>query len=546
MPESSTRASSALPRRCSSSPCSCRACSASPRDAVIAALFGATGADRRLLRRLHHPRLAQLHRRRRHALHHLHPHLHAPPEGRRRGRRQPRPVDHRHRHDARWCVVGIVLLEYFTPALSASYLRKLRPEDLDLAIGLTRILLPAQLFFYLGGLASATLFSRHRFVAASMAPLLYNLGPIVGGAIFGRRYGIVVVGVGRARRRHRRPVRRHGGRRLARRHALSPVAGAARSRVPRVAAWRASRSCSASRSSPPTTGSSATSPPPTSAPSPASTTRASWCRSPSPSPARRSGRRRCRSSRSYWAEGAQKDLGDLVTRSARASAAIAALAGCALIALGEPTVDLLFRRGHFAAAQVMPTAHYVMLFAAAIPLWAMQAHPGARLLRHRRHADADGGGHAGVGDVAADLLDLVSHHRRRRAGARLRRRHLPAHRVADAAPAAAPRHRRRGATSSAARCADTVVGAVGAVPAWAAVTWLPHGRLHGHLLVVVKLAVGGLIFASLAALARAAARRQRHRRLHRGAYLAAPEAGSTFAHMTAKQREQLRESSSIS
>ncbi|MCA1663382.1 MAG: hypothetical protein LC659_03785, partial [Myxococcales bacterium] len=71
-------------------------------------------------------------------------------------------------------VVGIVVLEYLTPSLTRSYLHKLRPQDVDLAITLTRILLPMQLFFYLGGIASATLFARKRFVAASISPLIYN------------------------------------------------------------------------------------------------------------------------------------------------------------------------------------------------------------------------------------------------------------------------------------------------------------------------------------------------------------------------------------
>src|SRR4051812_6558155 len=66
-------------------------------------------------------------------------------------------------------IAGVVALEYAAPSLLAAYLKKLRPQDLGLAVSLTRILLPAQLFLYLGGIAGATLFSRKRFVAASMA-----------------------------------------------------------------------------------------------------------------------------------------------------------------------------------------------------------------------------------------------------------------------------------------------------------------------------------------------------------------------------------------
>src|SRR5207244_209072 len=70
-------------------------------------------------------------------------------------------------------VAGVIAFEIWTPRLAAWYLDKLAPEDLGLAIHLTRILLPAQIFFYLGGLASATLMARQRFVAASLAPLIY-------------------------------------------------------------------------------------------------------------------------------------------------------------------------------------------------------------------------------------------------------------------------------------------------------------------------------------------------------------------------------------
>jgi peptidoglycan biosynthesis protein MviN/MurJ (putative lipid II flippase) len=40
----------------------------------------------------------------------------------------------------------------------------------------------------------------------------------------------------------------------------------------------------------------------------------------------------------------------------------------AMIALAEPLVDLLFRRGQFTAAHVGPTARYLCLYALAIPL----------------------------------------------------------------------------------------------------------------------------------------------------------------------------------
>jgi putative peptidoglycan lipid II flippase len=46
---------------------------------------------------------------------------------------------------------------------------------------LTRIVLPAQVFFVVGGVVQATLFARGRFLAAALAPLLYNGSIIAGG-----------------------------------------------------------------------------------------------------------------------------------------------------------------------------------------------------------------------------------------------------------------------------------------------------------------------------------------------------------------------------
>ncbi len=55
---------------------------------------------------------------------------------------------------------------------------------------ITRIVLPAQIFFVLGGVLKATLFARGRFGAAALAPLIYNLLIIVGGLLLYERMGI--------------------------------------------------------------------------------------------------------------------------------------------------------------------------------------------------------------------------------------------------------------------------------------------------------------------------------------------------------------------
>lgn len=53
-------------------------------------------------------------------------------------------------------------------------------------VRLTRIVLPAQLFFISGGLIQASLLARQSFKAMALTPLLYNLGIITGGLIGGQ------------------------------------------------------------------------------------------------------------------------------------------------------------------------------------------------------------------------------------------------------------------------------------------------------------------------------------------------------------------------
>ncbi len=64
------------------------------------------------------------------------------------------------------------------------------PQFKSLAVRMTRIILPAQLFFFAGGLFAAVQFARERFFIPALAPLIYNLGIILGGIVLGRRLGM--------------------------------------------------------------------------------------------------------------------------------------------------------------------------------------------------------------------------------------------------------------------------------------------------------------------------------------------------------------------
>lgn len=86
----------------------------------------------------------------------------------------------------------IALAYLFTPQLVKIVAPGLKdPGLLRQAVTMTRIILPAQLFFFTGGLFMAVQFAKERFLIPALAPLLYNLGIISGGLLLGRRYGMV-------------------------------------------------------------------------------------------------------------------------------------------------------------------------------------------------------------------------------------------------------------------------------------------------------------------------------------------------------------------
>ena len=56
--------------------------------------------------------------------------------------------------------------------------------------------MPAQVFFYVGGVVSAVLLSRRLFLFPALGPLLYNLGIILGGVLLSGKIGIASLAVG--------------------------------------------------------------------------------------------------------------------------------------------------------------------------------------------------------------------------------------------------------------------------------------------------------------------------------------------------------------
>ncbi|HSE50055.1 MAG TPA: murein biosynthesis integral membrane protein MurJ [Terriglobales bacterium] len=93
-------------------------------------------------------------------------------------------------------LAGVGLAELFTPQIERLLFPRFSPEQLAECVRLTRILLPAQIFFYVGGVVSAVLLSRRLFLFPALGPLLYNVGIIAGGVLLSRRMGIASLAVG--------------------------------------------------------------------------------------------------------------------------------------------------------------------------------------------------------------------------------------------------------------------------------------------------------------------------------------------------------------
>jgi len=93
-------------------------------------------------------------------------------------------------------VIGIAITEVLTPQIERLIFPEFSSAQLELCVHLTRILLPAQLFFYVGGVVSAVLLSRRMFLIPALAPILYNAAIIVGGVVGARRFGIASLAVG--------------------------------------------------------------------------------------------------------------------------------------------------------------------------------------------------------------------------------------------------------------------------------------------------------------------------------------------------------------
>ena len=93
-------------------------------------------------------------------------------------------------------IVFTILAEIFAPQFVSWFVKGFSPDKIALCVHLTRILLPAQIFFYVGGVVSAVLLSHRLFLFPAFGPLIYNVFIILGGVMGERHFGIASLAYG--------------------------------------------------------------------------------------------------------------------------------------------------------------------------------------------------------------------------------------------------------------------------------------------------------------------------------------------------------------
>lgn len=89
-------------------------------------------------------------------------------------------------------VVGafVVFGEVFTAPLMHLVNPGFPPAKVAATVPLTRIVLPAQVCFFIGGLLMGCQFARGKFLIPSLGPIVYNIGIIIGGLVLYRWLGL--------------------------------------------------------------------------------------------------------------------------------------------------------------------------------------------------------------------------------------------------------------------------------------------------------------------------------------------------------------------
>jgi putative peptidoglycan lipid II flippase len=93
-------------------------------------------------------------------------------------------------------LVICLILFIFTKPLTELIVPGFTPAQLDSTVSLTRIMLLSPIIFTISNVLSSVLISMKKFLIVNIAPLLYNLGIILGIVFLYPRYGLAGLGIG--------------------------------------------------------------------------------------------------------------------------------------------------------------------------------------------------------------------------------------------------------------------------------------------------------------------------------------------------------------
>jgi putative peptidoglycan lipid II flippase len=266
---------------------------------------------------------------------------------------------------------AILLAEIFTPLFTRIYFDPASPQGI-LCTRITRILLPAQLFFFAGGVLASVLLVRKQFSFQAVSPLIYNLGIIFGGVLLASHMGISSLGVGaligailgpfalnaygayRAGLRYRRVLDlKHPGLREWVRLSLPLMLGVTIITLDnQILGYFAKHGAG-------------------------DISRLNYAKRLFTAPMAIIGQAAGAASLPFFASLFGRNqfasFASAVNRSVSRLVAFSLLGSAAMIALSQPGVDLIFRRGSFNAADATATATYFAIFAISLALWTAQA-----------------------------------------------------------------------------------------------------------------------------------------------------------------------------
>lgn len=362
-------------------------------------------------------------------------------------------------------------------------------------VHLTRIVLPAQIFFIAGGIVNATLFAHGRFGAAALAPVLYNGGIIAGGlvlapllplsvegfawgALAGAVLGPFLAPLLYARGRVRLRARVAPFDRMFLAYLLIAAPLMFGQTLLTVDEWY-------QRWFGALLGAGAVS-------------RLSYARRLMQVPVAVVGQAIAAAAlptlARLWSERKTDELNRLVLRTMQASLALAVIAAGACFALAYPLVQLVYQHGAFRAADTAEVAGILSLLCFAVPAWISQ-----QIIARAFYARADTWRPMLLGTVIA--LASIPLYLALGRGAGVRGLAI-ASAVGMSAGALATivwARRLHGAPALDALLATAARAALVAVPATVVVRWLCGGAADGVAVVLAKLAAGGGLFALLTA-----------------------------------------------